>query len=129
MKTSKTEVNKQDSNYPNWDKFKTWIDRRPSRTALVMAVILLVSFIYFCYTTIQRINNPPEKKIMQEIMQRYDSVNIDISSAKQGVLDDLERYMILQQVKKEVEEMRNDSSKRDTARINELMRILKLTEK
>lgn len=76
---------------------------------------------------VQRFKNPPEKKIMQEITAGYDSASLGISSAKQGILDDFSKYMILQQIKEEVEEMQRDSSKRDTVRINELIKMLELT--
>jgi len=98
------------------------LDARPSRTGVVMAIIL---FAVLCLYTVGFINrwnkpakyNPENQQLIEQIRQGFtDSVSI---------ADQFTEYLLLLEIQKELTDMLQDTTKIDSIRVDELLKILK----
>jgi hypothetical protein len=131
MKTSNQDRNDNlsDGNPSNensaWANFKEKIDARPSRTATIMAFILVLVFAISMVRTYKSFTKPadytgnaPSQRLIEQIHQNYiDSV---------GFSGRINTYFILLEIQKELLEMQNDSTKMDSVRIEQLLNILNM---
>jgi hypothetical protein len=130
MKTSKQDKNDFNAKEekPNfWEKIKLTIDARPSRTASIMAVIL---FLFFCFSmfrfyisftdvpSLRRSNSIPSQRLIEQIMDNIRDTT--------GFADRLNEYYFLMQIQNELNEMLSDTSKIDSARVEQLLKILNM---
>jgi len=125
MKTSKPEQNEQTSeNLSTWNKFLNKLDARPSRTATCMAVILIISFIFSTVHLVYRLNQP-KPEVSQPVPALIQQMRIQMTDSM-SISDKLNEYFILLEIQRELQEMMRDSSKIDSARVEQLYEILKI---
>jgi hypothetical protein len=124
MKISKQD--KKEAQYKDfWQRFLLNLDARPSRTASIMAIILLVSFLLGLYEFYQAYNKPNTSPDIKPTKMLIDQVREGLTDTV-NIYDKIEEYFFLLDVQKELEEMQRDSTKLDSARIEQLYDLLKM---
>jgi hypothetical protein len=124
MKTSKSDKKDQLFDYlgKKWQHVLVKLDERPSRTGIFMAVILFIVLCLYTVSFINRWNNPsgydPENKNPIELIRQGFGDSISIS-------DKFSEYLLLLEIQKELEEMLQDTTRIDSTRVEELLKILK----
>jgi hypothetical protein len=127
MKTSNQEQNQEAASNQNEEDSKVkrainWLEERGRTTAIVLFSITVCLFIYFCVATWKNFKNPrASTSSRQEINFAPKGV---YDSMRYNIVDDLSELTILMQLKKEIEEMQKDPSKADSARVEELYKLL-----
>jgi len=109
-----------------WDKTKKRLDHNPRYTAIWMASILFVCFIWFVYQSVDRIKRPKNAgdiHLLQNVQKQF--YPADSGSTRKSITSDFYEYLWLKEIQKELEAMQRDTTKIDTARINQLIEILK----
>jgi hypothetical protein len=129
MKTSKPEI-KQDyfrrKINNSWEATKVRLDRNPRKTAIWMAIILILFFLWFVYRTVYQVTHPIDKvenNLNQQIQNQFNP--LDSITGQRGITSDLYDYFLLKEIQKEIEAMQRDSSKIDTTRLNQIIEMLK----
>ena len=128
MTTSNQEQNQEPASNQNEEDTKAkraikWLEERGRTTAIVLFSITVCLFIFFCINTWKNFRNP-------RVSTGYERPEVNLApkgvydSMRYNILDDLSELMILMQLQKEIEEMQKDPSKVDSARVEELYKLL-----
>jgi len=125
MRTSRQEESGQqhsDNPVRNWWKiFLLKLDARPSRTASFMAIILLVSAIWCSFVFFSRINKPkPEFETVPSLIKQIQEQYTDSLS----ITDKMLEFFMLLEIQREIQMMAGDTTKIDSARVEELFNML-----
>jgi len=105
------------------DKINNRLNKNPKRAASILVFILLIAFAVFIFNTFNRIKNPkPIDKInLRESVNR----NFNDSISGNSVSDDFLEILMLKEIQKEIDLMKKNPEKIDTARMNQLIELLK----
>ncbi|MDR1370501.1 MAG: hypothetical protein LBJ72_10340 [Dysgonamonadaceae bacterium] len=106
-----------------WGETKLRLDANPRRTAIWMAVILFAVFCFFVYRFADNLRSPKEKKqveLIRTVQRRFS----DSISVRKSVVDDISEYFELLEIQRELEEMKENPDRIDTARVEQLIRKL-----
>jgi len=128
MTTSNQEQNQevasnQDDKDTKVKKAINWLEERGRPTAIVLFSITVCFFIFFCINTWRNFSNPRVSTGNERPEINFAPKGV-YDSMKYNIVDDLSELMILMELKKEIEEMQKDPSKADSARVEELYKLL-----
>lgn len=123
MKTSNQDPkNHFSKQFVLWEKFKNWLDKKPRRNAIFMAVILTAAFFFFLIRTYLYFIQPKQPSV--NLYQNIQQSQPDSVAFKGRLYDSFDNYLRLLEIQDEIEKMQNNPNSIDTARINELFNEL-----
>jgi len=101
------------------------LDERPSRTATIMAIILVLTFGFSVFRFVHSLNNPVTVTETNSSRRLIEQINEGFTDSV-GISEKFNNYFKLIEIQKELEEMQRDSSKIDSIRIEQLLEILNM---
>jgi hypothetical protein len=104
-----------------WQKILIKLDANSRRTAIGMACMLLIVACFYTVNFIDKWNNPVKQEVFNG--QIFNNMLPSIQDSVAAV-DKIMEMLMLIQIQNELEEMMKDTTKIDSLRIEELMKIL-----